>query len=310
MTKKTKIISIIGPSASGKSALAVEIAKEFNGEIISCDSRIIYKDFDIATAKPTEEEMQGIKHHFVGNILPTDDFSAADFADEAKKVINDIVTRGKLPIVAGGTGLYFRILLEDFDIPRVAPNEKLRAELEQKSTDELYSLLQKKDPKLAAKIHKNNKVKIIRALEVCEELNTPMSEAQKKKEPEFDVLWIGLNAENRDYLYNRINRRVDIMLEQGLLEEAKSIIDKYKGLPLIEQTIGYQEFIPYFKGDITFEEAVSDIKQNTRRYSKRQLTWFRANKSVIWLFIDKLSNEELIKNAKNLVKNFIQTGNY
>lgn len=310
MTKKTKILSIIGPSASGKSALAVEIAKMFNGEVISCDSRIIYKDFDIATAKPTKAEMQGIKHHFIGDILPTDDYSAADFADEAKKVIKDITNRGKLPIIAGGTGLYFRILLQDFDIPRVAPNEKLRAELEQKTTEELYSILQEKDPVSALKIHQNNKVKIIRALEVCEELNTPMSQAQKKKEPEFDVLWIGLNAENRDYLYNRINKRVDIMLEQGLLEEAKNITNKYKDLPLIEQTIGYQEFIPYFKGDVTLEEAVSDIKQNTRRYAKRQLTWFRANKSVNWLYIDKLSCEELIKNAQILAKNFIQNGNY
>lgn len=310
MTKKTKIVSIVGPSASGKSALAVEIAKEFNGEIISCDSRIIYKNFDIATAKPTQEEMQGIKHYFIGNIEPENDYSAADFADEAKKVIKEIVSRGKLPIVAGGTGLYFRILLEDFDIPRVAPNESLRKTLEQKTAEELYSLLQEKDPELATKIHKNNKVKIIRALEVCEELKTPMSKAQKKKEPEFDVLWIGLNAENRDYLYNRINKRVDIMLEQGLLEEAKVIIDKYKGLPLIEQTIGYQELIPYLKGDVSVEEAVSNIKQNTRRYAKRQLTWFRSNKSINWLNIDKLSNEELIKNAKNLVKNFIQIENY
>lgn len=295
MKKKLKVIALVGPSASGKTSLGVALAKRLNGEIISADSRLIYKEFDIATAKPTEAEKQGIKHHFIDIVEPIEDYSVADFADGAKKVIENITEQGKVPILAGGTGLYFRVLLENVDLPRVAPNAELRKKLEEKTPEELYSMLVQADEKLAEKIHKNNKVKIIRALEVIDALKIPMSEAQGKKESDYEVLWIGLTSEKRNYIYERINQRVDDMLTQGLLDEAKKLYEKYPNLELLTSTIGYQEFEDYFKREISFNEAVENIKQNTRRYAKRQLSWFRSNQNINWFNIDELSQEQILK---------------
>ncbi len=292
MTKKEKhkIIAVVGPTASGKSRLAVELAKKHNGEIISADSRQIYKEFDIATAKPSEDEKAGIVHHLIDIIEPTQEFTVADFTDRAQQLIEDIVSRNKLPIIAGGTGLYLRTLLQDFDIPRVEPNKELRKELEtiaeSEGVEAVYDMLVELDPVLAQKIHKNNLVKIVRAIEVSKTLNMPMSQAQGRKEPMYDVEWIGLNAENREYLYNRINLRVDEMIEKGLEQEAKNLFEKYGELTLLLSTIGYQEFHEYFKGLISKEEVIEQIKQNTRHYAKRQLTWFRQNKDIKWMEIE------------------------
>lgn len=272
----------MGPTASGKTALAVKTALSNNGEIISADSRLVYKGFDIATAKPTMEERQGIEHHLIDIVEPEVDYSVANFFDDAKVAIEKIQQKGKTPIVVGGTGLYFRILLEDFDLPRVEPDYDLRKELEQKDTVELHEMLVKLDPKSAEKIHFNNKVKIIRAIEVCKTLEKPHSEAAGKKEPEFDVEWIGLNPPDRAVLYDRVNKRVDEMVERGLVDETKALLAKHGRINNFVNTIGYQEILEYLDGKISLEEAVSDIKQNTRRYAKRQLTWFRRNKLITW----------------------------
>lgn len=296
MTKQ-KLIAITGPSSSGKTKLAIEVAKALNGEIISVDSRQIYKELDIGSAKPTIEEREGIPHHLMDIIDVTQEYTVADFCDDAKQKIKEIIDKGKTPILAGGTGLYFRVLLQDFDLPRVAPNQELRDELEKLSSEELYNQLLELDYDIAQKIHFNNKVKIIRALEVCKTLGIPMSKAQKKKESEYDVLWFGLNSNDREFLYNRINKRVDIMLEQGLLKEATALFDKYGENKILLGTIGYQEIYPFFKGEIEFETAIEQLKQNTRRYAKRQISWFNANKDIYWFDIQK----DDIENMKFIV---------
>lgn len=294
MKKKNKVFAIVGPTASGKSTLSLELAKKLDGEIISADSRQIYKEFDIATAKPSIEEMQGIKHHMIDIVTPGEEFSVADFADLANKVIEDVTQRGKVPIVAGGTGLYLRTLLADFDIPRVEPDKILRSELEKFAKDNgaeaLYKMLYYMDPVIAQKIHPNNTVKMIRAIEVTKALKMPMSQAQGRKEAPYDVCWIGLNAQNRDFLYDRVNMRVEKMMEAGLLEEAGQMFQKYGHLNIFNATIGYQELGSYFRGESSLDEAVEKIKQNSRHYAKRQLTWFRSNKEINWFDIE---SEEL-----------------
>lgn len=274
---------MVGPTASGKTAFAVKTALMNNGEIISADSRLVYKGFDIGTAKPTIEERQGIEHHLIDIVEPEVDYSVANFFDDAKIAIEKIIQKGKTPIVVGGTGLYFRILLEDFDLPRVEADYELRKELEEKETAELHEMLKKLDPVSAQRIHFNNKVKIIRAIEVCKLLEKPLSAAAGKKEPEYDVEWIGLNPPDRAVLYDRINRRVDEMIERGLVQETEMLLAKHGRITNFVNTIGYQEILEYLDGKISLEEAVDKIKQNTRRYAKRQLTWFRRNKLIKWL---------------------------
>lgn len=291
--KRQRIIAITGPSSSGKTALSVSLAKKLNGEIISVDSRQIYKGLDIGSAKPTIEERQGIVHYMMDIIEVTEPYTVADFCDSANEIISSIIAKGKVPILAGGTGLYFRTLLQDFDLPRVAPNEELREELNKKSCEELYNMLLEKDYDIAQKIHFNNKVKIVRALEVCITLGIPMSKAQKKKETTYDTLWFGLNVSDRDFLYDRINKRVDIMMQQGLEQEAKSLFEKYGENNILLNTIGYQELYPYFKGEIDLFTALEQLKQNTRRYAKRQISWFNANKNIKWFDIQTQTQEEI-----------------
>lgn len=311
-----KVIAIVGPTASGKTSLAVELAKKLNTDIISADSRQVFKEFDIAVAKPSIDEMQGIKHHLLGVVNPCDEFTVANFADEAKKAMKKLFDENKIPIVAGGTGLYFRILLENYDMPRVAPNKKLRDELqrifEEKGVEEIYKMLCELDPELAKNMHPNNTVKIIRALEVCKTLGIPMSKAQKvKKESEYDVLWLGLghlNGEDRQKLYDRTDARVDLMIERGLEKEARKLFEKYGKIPSLMRTIGYQEFGDYFDGLITYEQAIENIKQNTRRYAKRQLTWFRKNENINWLDIENDSSDaknEIVSKCLEIIDSWI-----
>ena len=296
------IIAITGPSSSGKTALAVETAKILGGEIISVDSRQIYKELNIGSAKPTKEEMQGIPHHLIDIIDVTQEYTVADFCDSANILIRDIINRGKIPILAGGTGLYFRVLLQDFDLPRVAPNKELREKLDKLSNEELYNKLLEEDKDIALKIHFNNRVKIIRALEVCLSLGIPMSKAQKKKESKYKTFWFGLNSENREYLYERINTRVEKMFELGLLDEAKYLFEKYGENKILMNTIGYQEIYPYLKKEIDFITMSNQLKQNTRRYAKRQISWFKANKEIDWLNIEEMPQQDMIKRIEKKLK--------
>lgn len=244
---------------------------------------MVYKGFDIASAKPTVEERQGIKHHLIDIVEPEVDYSVANFYDDARVAIKEIRQKGKIPVVVGGTGLYFRILLEDFDLPRVKPDYELRQRLELLDAKDLHNMLEELDSISAEKIHFNNKVKIIRAIEVCEALKKPHSQAAGKKEPEFDVEWIGLNPPDRVVLYDRVNKRVDEMIEKGLVAETQFLLEKHGRITNFINTIGYQEILEHLDGKVSLNEAISNIKQNTRRYAKRQLTWFRRNKAINWI---------------------------
>mgnify|MGYP005746775377 FL=1 len=275
-----KVIAIVGPTASGKTKLAIEMAKNLGTEIISADSRLVYKGFDIGTAKPTKEEQQMVKHHMIDVVEPEYDFSVADFADEARKIISNLHAHSKVPIVAGGTGLYFRILLENYDMPRIEANPQLRADLEKLSNEELFVMLKEVDSISAEKIHQNNRVRVIRALEVSLLAGTPFSSIKGIKNNEYEVEWVFPELESREALYDRINKRVDAMISEGLIEETKDLLVKHGKIKNLVNTIGYQEIIEFLDNKISLEEAVEKIKQNTRRYAKRQLTWFRRNPNL------------------------------
>lgn len=275
-----KVIAIAGPTASGKTKLAIELAQKLDTEIISADSRLVYKGFDIGTAKPDKAEQELVKHHLIDVVEPEVDYSVADFADEARKVIADLHSRGKVPIVAGGTGLYFRILLENYSLPRIEANPELRNKLEGMPTDELFEKLKQLDSVSAESIHPNNRVRVIRALEVSMLLGKPFSEVKGVKENEYEVEWIFPEIHSREELYDRINKRVDIMIESGLVEETKSLLEKHGRIKNLVNTIGYQEIIAYLDGVMSLDESAELIKQNTRRYAKRQLTWFRRNPNL------------------------------
>ncbi len=280
--KQAKLIAIVGPTASGKTAYSIELAKELDGEVISADSRLVYKGFDVTCAKPTLEERQGIPHHMIDIVSPDCDYSGGVYAKQAKKCIYDILERGKTPIIVGGTGLYIRLLLENYIMPDVQPDRALREELRTFSINELYSKLQDMDMEGAQSIDPNDKNKIIRAIEIIKGSGKPLSEVRGvRKDSEFDVQWIGRNYP-RDILYKRINERVEKMIEDGMVEETQKLLKQYGRIPNLVYTIGYQEIILYLDGVLTFNEAIEKLKQNTRKYAKRQLTWFRKNSAIRW----------------------------
>lgn len=274
---KPKVIAIVGPTASGKTAMSIELAKKINGEIVSADSRLVYKGFDIASAKPTLEEREGIPHYLIDIVEPEFDYSVGNYHDDARKAIYEIISKGKTPIVVGGTGLYFRILLENYNLPRVEANYELRAELDKKEKEELLEELKQLDKITYERLFDSNKRRIVRALEVIKLLNKPISEIEIEKEPEFDVEWKIPKMESREWLYNRINKRVDIMVEQGLIDETKFLLKKHGRIKNFVCTIGYQEILTYLDGEATLDEALDKLKQHSRNYAKRQLTWFRKN---------------------------------
>lgn len=279
MSKKFKVIAIAAPTATGKSKLAVELAHKYDGEVVSADSRLVYKGFEIAVAKPTLEEREGIPHHVIDVVEPEINYTVANFYDDATNAINDILKRGKLPIIAGGTGLYFRILLEGFDLPRVEPNPELREELSTLELADLVEILRKLDEKTLENMITPEKRKVIRAIEVCKGLGKPMSDVACQKEVPYNVEWIGINMP-REEIYDRVNKRVDIMIENGLINETKALLANHGRIPNFVKTIGYQEILQYLDGEIDLDRAIELIKQHSRNYAKRQLTWFRRNKAL------------------------------
>lgn len=277
---KPKVIAVVGPTASGKTAMAIDIAKKINGEIISADSRLVYKGFDIASAKPTMEERDGIPHHLIDIVEPEFDYSAGNFCEDAKKAIEDILSRGKTPIVAGGTGLYFRVLLEHYDLPKVETDYELRAELEARGREELLNELEKIDKPTFERVKDANTRRIVRAMELIKLLKKPLSEVQLQKEPEYEVEWLMPEIPSREWLYDRINKRVDIMAKNGIVEETKDLIAKHGRIKNIVDTIGYKEILTYLDGEATLDEALDKLKQHSRNYAKRQITWFRKNPNL------------------------------
>lgn len=286
--RKIPLIVIAGPTASGKTALSVDIAKAVGGEIVSADSMQIYKYMNIGTAKPTEDEKQGIPHHMMDFLEPSVNFSVADYCPMAGEIIRDIDGRGKIPVMVGGTGLYIDSLVGGVDFGEEHGDEKIREELmslaEKEGNEAVHKILEEIDPETAAKYHPNNLRRIIRAIEVYKTQGKTVSEKEKEeKVSPYGVAYFCIDWD-REVLYDRINRRVDIMVEEGLIDEVKGLLASDIDPKCTSmQSIGYKEFYGYLNGEITLEEALDTIKRSSRRYAKRQLTWFRRNKDIHWL---------------------------
>ncbi len=286
--RKIPLVIIAGPTASGKTALSVNVAKALGGEIVSADSMQIYKYMNIGTAKPTEAEKQGITHHMMDFLEPSVNFSVADYCEMAKKVIADIDARGKIPVMVGGTGLYIDSLVNGVDFGESDGDEKLRCELEllaeKEGNEAVHKILAEIDPETAEKYHPNNLRRIIRAIEVYKTQGVTVSDkAKEEKISPYNAVYFCIDWD-REVLYDRINRRVDIMVEDGLLDEVKDLLARSIDPKCTAmQSIGYKEFYGYLNGEMALDEALDTIKQSSRRYAKRQLTWFRRNKDIHWL---------------------------
>lgn len=308
MKNKIPLLVVAGPTASGKTALSVELAKIYNGEIVSADSMQIYKGLNIATAKPTEEEKCGIPHYLIDFLEPEQAFSVADYVKLAGEAISDIYSRGKLPVVCGGTGLYISSLVENIKFDDTGSNkairERLEMELNEKGADYLWEKLRTVDPETAAKVHKNNIPRVIRGIEVYEMTGIPISQHKvnsRREETPYNSCIIGLTASDRQYLYDRINKRVDVMVQQGMVEECREVYENSQ-LATACQAIGYKELIPYFENRASLEECIDKIKQETRHYAKRQLTWFRRVDGISWVETDKFDNsKKLIEKIQNII---------
>ncbi|MBE6952046.1 MAG: tRNA (adenosine(37)-N6)-dimethylallyltransferase MiaA [Ruminococcaceae bacterium] len=288
--KLIRPIFVVGPTASGKSALAVFLAEQLGGEVVSADSMQIYRGMCIGTAAPTEREMRGVRHHMVGVIDPKQPFSVGLYRDMAQPIISDLQSRGIVPIVVGGTGLYFDALLQSAEYAPVEADLRYRAELtalaEEKGNEAVHALLRSRDPETAARLHPNNLKRVIRALEVLKLTGVSISEHDRQTqlaEAAFDPIWIGINVEPRSELYARIDRRVDTMLADGLMDEIRTLTAA--GLTAettAMQAIGYKEFLPVLHGTCSVEDAAEEVKKRSRNYAKRQLTWFRRNERIHW----------------------------
>ena len=307
-----KIICVAGPTASGKTSLAIALAKLYDGEVVSCDSMQIYKGMDIGTAKPTQEEMDGIVHHMLDVAAPTEDFSVSRYCELADPIIRDIISRGKTAIIAGGTGLYMDALIRGNDFapcPSTGMRQKLEQQADSEGMEAMLALLRSIDPEAAAKLHLADRKRIIRALEVYYETGETITAHNLKTQaipPKYTPLWFALEDADRQELYDRIDSRVDKMLEDGLLEEIRMLLER--GIPeksTAMQAIGYKEFIDYLAGRCSLEEATALVKQASRHYAKRQLTWFRRNKAIHWLRREKgQASDEIIAAALQIAAEF------
>lgn len=302
MNTKPKVIVICGPTASGKTSLSVELAKKCNGEIISADSMQIYKEMNIGTAKVTPEEMQGIKHYMIDIVSPTERYSVAEFKVQAEKAIEEILKKGKTPIIAGGTGLYVNSLIYNIQYNDIKIDEEYRKYLEERVEKEglqsLYEEAKKIDFEAMKSISKNDQKRILRVLEMYHQTGKTKTELEKesrKEEVKYDYKVYAINWE-REELYERINKRVDIMIEQGLIEEVENLLKKYNKFPTAMQGLGYKEVVEYLYKKITKEEMIEKIKMETRRYAKRQITWFKKIENVKWI-----QGNETISNNINLI---------
>lgn len=301
MKNRENLFILLGPTAIGKTDISIDLAKRMNGEIISADSMQIYKYMDIGSAKVTKEEMQGVKHHLVDFLYPDEEFTVANYKSMANQLITEINNKKKLPIIAGGTGLYINSLVYDLNFTKVAPNEEFRKRLEniaeEKGNEHLHRKLENIDEESSMKISVNDQKRIIRALEIYEVTGKTMSEYNKdfrKPVEEYNLVMIGLNMD-RARLYERINLRVDIMIEEGLVEEVKAILSRGYDKDLVSMKgIGYKEIIMYLDNILTLEESIELIKQKSRNYAKRQLTWFRRDDRIKWIDLDDYSEKETL----------------
>ena len=302
------VVCLAGPTASGKTALAVELARELNGEVVSCDSMQVYRRMDIGTAKPSPEEMGGIPHHMIDVADPEEDYSVSRYCAAAAPIVEDIVARGKTAIIAGGTGLYMDSLIRGNDFapfPSTGVRERLEAQADAEGMEAMAAWLRGVDPEAAERIH--DRKRLLRALEVYLETGQTITEHNRRTQaipPKFSPVWLGLDFENRQQLYDRIDLRVTKMLEMGLLEEIQGLLDS--GVPetaTAMQAIGYKEFVNALAGRETVEAAADQVRQSSRRYAKRQLTWFRRNKAMHWLIRgERTAGEEIFRSARQLLR--------
>ena len=314
MSNKIPLIVVAGPTASGKTSLGVELAKRLDGEVVSADSMQIYQGMDVASAMPTEDEMQGIPHHMIKFLPQGERYSVAAYCQAANACIADIVSRGKQPILVGGTGLYINSLVDNISFTEEETDLELRSKLnkrlEEEGAEALLQELASVDPESAARLHINDSKRIVRALELYYQTGVTITEQTKLSRQSgspYNPLIIGLNARDREFLYERINLRVGIMAQNGLVEEAKLCIGSEKGTAA--QAIGHKELMPYFNGEMSLEEALDNLRMQTRRYAKRQLTWLRRDERVNWLYIDDYASfDELADVAFNLCDDFLKKG--
>ena len=301
---KERVVVILGPTATGKSHCGIELSKRFRGEIISGDSMLVYRQMNIGTAKPSEEELQTVPHHLV-NILPPDaSYSVADYQQQAAELIHQITLRGNLPILVGGTGLYIKALMEDYRFSEVEGNPEQRRQLEEfaqmQGTDKLFEWLQKEDPVAAARLHPNDVRRVVRALETA--LSGGRVSQQKQEELKYDATVFGLSMD-RDFLYERINHRVERMLEEGLEDEVRSLLQA--GVPancLSMKSLGYRQMVEYLTGKCDFATAVDNIKKGTRHFAKRQITWYKKMPYIHWFPVDRdLNYEKIVADMANLL---------
>jgi len=282
------LLALVGPTCTGKTALAIELAEKFKIPIINCDSRLIFAEMNIGTAKPSAQELDLVQHYLVNIRKPNQTYSAGDYRDDFDQVFKTLPEReGPRAIVVGGTGLYLRAALDNLSMPQVSRDEALREELEALSLEDLQAKLDQLDPQARTEVDFNNKVRLIRALEIVIKLGKPLAELRSKSiENRYDVAYFALNFHDRQKLYDLIDKRVLIMIEQGLVDEVQTLVDQYGVTDTMMSTIGYREIIKHLKGDISLDQAIADIQQKTRVYAKRQLTWFRQNPNIEWLFRD------------------------
>lgn len=294
-----KLLVVVGPTASGKTSLSIELAKKYNGEIVSADSMQIYREMKIATAKPDEKEMSGIKHYLIDFLEPNQSYSVGKYVEDAKYAVEEIIRKNKLPIICGGTGLYVDSFLNGIDFIDDSSDIELRNELyktaEEKGIDYLLNKLLEIDPYSYMRLYEQRNTKrIVRAIEFYKKTGVTISEQienSRNNEPEYDYLIFGLKASDRQYLYNRINERVDLMVENGLVEEARDVL-KSDLSETSAKAIGYKQLKPYFNNEASLEECIEKIKTETRHYAKRQLTWFKRNESINWINIDEIKTTE------------------
>ena len=286
---KPKVIVICGPTASGKTALSIQLAQKINGEIISSDSMQIYKNMNIGTAKPDQQEMQGIKHYLLDFVEPNQRYSVADYKKDAENAIEDILQKGKVPIIVGGTGLYVDSLIYGIEYPNIEFDENYRKELERRvekeGLEKLYEEARKIDPQAMEKISRNDQKRILRVLEIYNATGKTKTEQEiesRKNEVKYDYRVFAINMD-REKLYDRINKRVDIMIQKGLIEEVENLLKKYNEFPTAMQGLGYKEVVEYIQGKVLKEDMIENIKRESRRYAKRQITWFKKNKQTIWI---------------------------
>ena len=302
---KKKIIVVAGATASGKTALGIALAQAVNGEIISADSMQVYKGMPIATAAPTAEEQQAVPHHLVAFLEPDESFSVARWCDLARAKIDEILSRNHIPIIVGGTGLFIDSLADNIIFEEIPVDNALRQRLMEKSEDDLYNELLSLDPKAAEDIHKNNKKRVVRALELyyAGSSKTQQNINSRKTESPYEVLYFFINYRDRQKLYDRINKRVDMMLDLGIMDEARDCMDKYTGTSA--QAIGHKELMPYLKGADSLENCVNKLKQETRRYAKRQITWFKRRENAVLLEPDVSGNDGMINCAVKKCEEFL-----